>query len=405
MPLFNYEALTGAGAATTGVMEAASKPELVIKLRSMGYYPKSIDQVGVEEEKGFRRSLGGGRVRSKDVEFFSFQMSTLLNSSVPLMRSLTITMEQVNSDAMRRVVEQVRGDVEQGASFADALEQHPKVFSELYVNMIRAGQEGGVLGVVMDRLADFAERQRTLRETVISALFYPAILMLIATAAVLILTFFVIPKFTVLYDDFDVILPLPTRIMLGGIGFMRSYWWTILIGITAIFFGIRQYTRSEEGKLYTDSLKIKLPIFGKVFQILALSRFALTMSTLLNNGVLLLPALRVVKGVIGNRVYSDAVESSEQAISRGANLAETLEESGVFPLLMTQMISIGDESAQTEQMFAKLADNYDVEIKNSLERLTSILGPIVILLMGVIIGFIAVAMILPILQVSTAVTG
>lgn len=405
MPLFNYEALTGAGVATTGVMEAASKSELVIKLRSMGYYPKSIDQVGAEEGKGFRLSLGGGRVRSKDVEFFSFQMSTLLNSAVPLMRALTITMEQVNSDAMRRVVEQVRSDVEQGSSFADALNQHPKAFSELYVNMIRAGEAGGVLGVVMNRLADFAERQRTLKETVISALFYPAILMLIAGAAVFVLTFFVIPKFTVLYADLDIILPLPTRVMLGSIGFMRSYWWAILIGVFAISFGIRQYAHSEEGKVHIDNLKIKLPIFGKLFQILALSRFALTMSTLLNNGVLLLPSLRVVKGVIGNRVYGHAVESSEQAIARGANLADTLEESGVFPALITQMISIGEESAQLEQMFAKLADNYDIEIKNSLERLTSILGPIVILFMGVMIGFIAVAMVLPIFQASTMVAG
>ena len=405
MPLFNYEALTGAGVAATGTMEAASKSELVVKLRSMGYYPKSIDQVGAEEEKGFRLSLGGGRVRSKDVEFFSFQMSTLLNSAVDLMRALTITMEQVNSAPMRRVVEQVRGDVEQGSSFADALNQHPKAFSELYVNMIRAGEAGGVLGVVMDRLADFAERQRTLKETVISALFYPAILMIIASAAVVILTFFVIPKFTVLYDDLDITLPLPTRIMLGGIGFMHSYWWAIPIGVAIIFFGIRQYAHSEEGKIYIDSLKLKLPIFGKVFQILALSRFALTMSTLLSNGVLLLPSLRVVKGVIGNRVYSHAVESSEQAISRGANLADTLEESGVFPALITQMISIGEESAQLEQMFAKLADNYDIEIKNSLERLTSILGPIVILFMGVMIGFIAVAMVLPIFQASTMVAG
>ena len=401
MPVFNYEALTATGDVAAGTMEAASKPELIVRLRGMGYYPKSINQVGEKKEKGFEISLGRGRVRSKDVEFFSYQMSTLLNSAVPLARALTITMGQVSREGMRRVIEQVRSDVEQGASFADALSQHPKAFNELYVNMVRAGEEGGVINVVMERLADFAERQRTLKETVISAMFYPAILFLIAIGAVTVLTFFVIPKFTVLYTDLNITLPLPTRILLGGIGFVSSYWWVIIIGFLAAFFGLRQYASSEEGKIFLDKLKLKLPIFGDVVQKFALSRFTRTLGTLQNNSVPLLQSLRVCKETIGNRIYRDAVEEGEEAIARGASLSSTLEESGVFPELVTQMISIGEESAQLEQMFEKLAEYYDLEIKKSLERLTSILSPIIILIMGVLVGFIAVAMILPIFQAST----
>ncbi|MBM3239334.1 type II secretion system F family protein [Candidatus Poribacteria bacterium] len=405
MPVFNYEALTTTGDVTAGTMEAASKPELVVKLRSMGYYPKSIDQVGKKKEKGFEFSLGRGRVRAKDVEFFSYQVSTLLNAAVSLPRALTITMGQVSSEGMRRVVEQVRSEVEQGASLADALSQHPRVFNELYVNMVKAGEEGGVINVVMERLADFAERQRTLKETVISALFYPAILILIAIGAVTILTFFVIPKFTVLYTDLNITLPLPTRVLLGGIGFVTSYWWAVVIASLVVFFGLRQYASSEEGKIFLDKLKLRLPIFGDVFQKFALSRFTRTLGTLQSNSVPLLQSLRVCKETIGNRIYRGAVESGEQAIARGASLSSTLEESGVFPELVTQLISIGEESAQLEQMFEKLAEYYDLEIKKSLERLTSILSPIIILIMGVLVGFIAVAMILPIFQASTMIGG
>jgi type II secretory pathway component PulF len=189
--------------------------------------------------------------------------------------------------------------------------------------------------------------------------------------------------------------------LLGGIGFVTSYWWVIIIAFLAVFFGLRQYARSEEGKIFFDKLKLKLPIFGDVFQKFALSRFTRTLGTLQNNSVPLLQSLRVCKETIGNRIYRDAVEDGEDAIARGASLSNTLAESNVFPDLIIQMISIGEESAQLEQMFEKLAEYYDLEIKKSLERMTSILSPIVILIMGVLVGFIAVAMILPIFQAST----
>ena len=405
MPTFNYEAITNAGNPTAGTLEAATRPELISRLQSMGLYPTKVSEAGAEE-RGFGISFLAGRVKGKDVEFFSYQMATLLNSAVSLAEALDITMRQVSNPQMQRVIERVKSDVEHGTFFADALAQHPKAFNDLYVNMIRAGEEGGVLGVVMERLADFSERLRVLKQNVTSALFYPAILIVLSILAITVLTIFVIPKFTVLFEDLNVTLPLPTRILLVVIDFVSSWRGAVFfVGIIAAIIGAWQYSKTESGKLIFDGVKLKVPIIGPVFQIFALSRFTRTMGTLLENAVELLPALRVVKDTIGNQVYRNAVEESEKAIERGSDLSTPLEESGVFPAMITHMISIGEASAQLNQMFSKLADYYDMEIKKHLDRLMTILSPIIILVMGLMIGFIAVAMVLPIFQASSLIGG
>jgi type II secretory pathway component PulF len=329
----------------------------------------------------------------------------LINAHVPLSRALGITLEQVTNPRLSQVVSQVKHDVEHGSTLYDALAQHPKVFSELYVNMVKAGEAGGVLGVVLERLAEFSERQRLLRTEVTSALFYPAILLTLSIAAVFILMTFVIPQFTSMFSELDVELPGPTRFLIAVTSFMGAYWWLLLIGILAGVLAIRQYIRTDNGRLAFDRLKIKLPILGEIFSTFALARFTRTMATLLENGVVLLPALRVVKDTIGNRVYSNAVAAAENELERGSTLSRELENSKVFPALLTHMIAIGEESGGPEQMLAKLSDYYDMEIKKNLERLTNSIGPLVILFMGLLIGFIAVAMILPIFEASTALGG
>jgi type II secretory pathway component PulF len=303
------------------------------------------------------------------------------------------------------VVEQVKYDVEHGSTFYDALAQHPKVFSELYVNMVRAGEAGGVLGVVLERLAEFAERQRHLKSEVISALFYPAILLSLSIIAVLVLMTFVIPKFTAMFTELNVDLPGPTRLLISTADFLGAYWWMLLIGGVGVVLGIKQYVRTESGRFAFDKLKLKLPVVGGIFSTFALVRFTRTMSTLLENGVILLPALRVVKDTIGNLVYSNAVAEAAKEIERGSTLSRQFQEGQVFPPLLTHMIAIGEESGAPEQMLAKLSEYYDTEIKKSLERLTSSIGPLVILMMGLLIGFIAVAMILPIFEASTSLGG
>ncbi|MCZ6676726.1 MAG: type II secretion system F family protein [Candidatus Poribacteria bacterium] len=404
MPRFRYEALTNTGTIVSNTQEANSKAELVSKLKVMGYWPTTVVEESAEAQaqRQFQIPLLRPRIKSADVEFFTYQIATLINAHVPLPRALGVTLEQITSIELKRVVEQVKYDVEHGATFNDALAQHPRVFSDLYINMVKAGEAAGVLGVVLARLAEFSERQRFLRSEVTSALFYPAILLVLSGGAVAVLITFVIPKFTSMFAELGVELPGPTRLLISVTDFLSAYWWVILIGGIGAVLALRQYMKTESGRLVLDRLKLKLPIIGGVFSTFALVRFTQTMATLLENGVVLLPALRVVKDTMGNLVYSHAVAEAEREVERGSTLSRELESSGVFPPLLTHMIAIGEESGNPEQMLAKLAEYYDMEIKKNLVRITNSIGPLVILFMGLLIGFIAVAMILPIFEASTA---
>lgn len=407
MPRFRYEALTSTGNTVSNTQEANSKAELVSNLKTEGYWATSIVEETASEmqEKRFQFSLFRGRIKASEVEFFTYQMATLINAHVTLPRALGITLEQISNLKLRSVVEQVKYDVEHGAIFNAALAQHPNVFSDLYVNMVRAGEAGGVLGVVLERLSEFAERQRLLRNEVISSLFYPAILLVSSIIALAVLTIFVIPKLTVMYADMGVDLPYLTQFLIAATDFVSVYGWIVLVACVAAFFGIRQFVRTENGRLMSDRLKLRLPLVGSVYSNVALVRFTRTMATLLENGVVLLSALRVVKDSIGNQVYTSAVTESEKGIERGSTLSKEMQESNVFPRLVTHMITVGEESGNLEQMLAKLSTYYNLEIKKDLERLTSSIGPLVILVMGVVIGFLAVAMILPIYGATDLVAG
>ncbi len=244
-----------------------------------------------------------------------------------------------------------------------------------------------------------------LKAEVISALFYPVILFTLSLGVIVFLVLVVIPRFADMFADLGIDLPLPTRLLIGTVGFVKSYWWGLMIGGAATILGILQYSRTEGGKLVFDILKLKLPLLRAVCSNYALVRFTRTMSTLLENGVLLLPALRVVKGTIGNLVYSNAVAQAEKGLEQGSTLSRELQESAVFPPLVVHMVGIGDESGNPEQMLAKLADYYDLEVQQTLQRLTSAIGPLVILIMGVIVGLIAVAIILPVFRASTSLAG
>ena len=407
MPRFRYEALTNTGGTVKSVQDAGSRAELAYQLKAMGYWPLNIveDITNETADKRFQFRLFSPRVKSKDVEFFTYQMATLINAHITLPRALAVTLEQIENPGFRQIVEQIKYDIEHGSTFHDALGQHPKVFPELYVNMVRAGESGAVLGVVLERLAKFSERQRLLKAEVISALFYPVILFTLSVGVIVFMVVVVIPKFADMFVDFGVDLPLPTRLLIGTTGFVQSYWWALTIGGAAAILGILQYSRTESGKLVFDILKLKLPLLRGVFGNFALVRFTRTMSTLLENGVLLLPALRVVKGTIGNLVYSNAVAQAEKEIEQGSTLARELQESAVFPPLVVHMVGIGDESGNPEQMLAKLADYYDLEVQQTLQRLTASIGPLVILIMGVIVGLIAVSIILPVFKASTSLAG
>ncbi len=407
MPIFRYEALTHGGDTVKNTLEADSKAELISRLRQMGYWPTQIAEEAEETQSSFMRwlQIGRGKVKSADVEFFTYQLSTLLNAHVALPRALEVTLGQIQSPALHRIVSQVKYDVEHGATFNDALNQHPKVFSNLYINMVKAGESGGVLGLVLERLAGFAERQRILKNDVISALFYPAILLTLSITAVTILMIVVVPQFTAMFEDMGVALPLPTQVLINTTDVVTQYWWIVGIIIIIGAVGIRQVLQTEPGQVWFDRLKIRLPLVGSIFSTFAIVRFTRTMTTLLQNGVRMLPALQVAKDTIGNKVYSNAVAEAEKAVEQGSTLARELERNSDFPEFVTQMIAVGEESGEPASMLSKLSEYYDVEIKKSLDRLTGSIGPLVILLMGLIIGFIAVAMILPIFEANQLLTG
>ncbi|MDE0636540.1 MAG: type II secretion system F family protein [Candidatus Poribacteria bacterium] len=407
MPRFQYEAITHSGQTVNSTLEAASKTELIAQLQQMGYWPTQVVEEGEALETKAKRffSFGTRKIESAEVEFFTYQLAALVNAHVALPRALEVTLEQISNPELHSVISQVKQDVEQGATFNVALEQHPKVFSDLYINMVKAGEAGGVLGEVLERLAEFAERQRVLKNQVVSALFYPAILFGLMITAVVILMILVIPKFTQMFLEFDAELPLPTQILISVSEAFASFWWLGLLVISLIATGLRQYLRTEAGKILLDRIKLKIPLVGPVFSTFAIVRFTRTMATLLENGVRMLPALQVVKDTIGNKVYSNAITEAEREVEQGSTLSRELGQSKDFPSLVTHMIAVGEESGEPVTMLSKLSEYYDMEIRKSLERLTSSISPLVILIMGLLIGFIAVAMILPIFEAQQALSG
>ncbi|MDA1192606.1 MAG: type II secretion system F family protein [Candidatus Poribacteria bacterium] len=414
MPRYAYEAMTNTGARTRGAMDATSQRDLVARLRSMGYFPTRIQETAGAEKKGLLNISFGDGISRKDVEFFTFQLSTLVNSGIPLDRALSIVSGQTENKALQRIVEAVRQDVEQGESLSDALAKHPKQFDELFTNMVKAGQEGGVLGLVLARLSEFSRQQRELRESVTSAMIYPIILLGFAVLIVLVLMFVVIPRFIKMFTDLDMALPLSTQILIAMVNYLQSpfgFAWlyngipvpgaTLTLTIVGLV-AARQYGKTDNGRRFFDRARMKIPLMGTVVRNFALVRLTQTLSTLLENGVTLLPALRIGKDTTGSVVFRDALEHAESEVERGSSLSHPLAESGLFPPIVTDMLAIGEESGKPEIMLEKLAEYYDLEIKRSLERLVAALGPLLILFMAAIVVFIALSIVLPIFNLSQA---
>jgi len=404
MPRFSYQAMTRAGAVVTGTLEAESSTELVSKLKGSGYYPMDVTEEVAEEKRRLPVLRFARRVKSSEVEFFSYQLATLLNSGVPLIRALSVASEQVTNVTLRNAIDQIRYDVEHGSTLYDALGRHKRIFSDLYINIVRAGETGGVLGLVLARLADFSEKQRKLKSAVVSALFYPAILICVGLAIGAVLTLFVIPRLSSMFTELGTALPWPTQVLMAVTGFIRGYWWVILLTIGGVAISLRQYARTESGKRNTDRLKLKLPLAGNVFRTAALSRFARTLGTLLDNGVPILQSLAIVRETIGNIIYRNIVETSEKEVERGESLAASLQRSGEFPALVTHMLAIGEESGNPQDMLTKLSEYYDTEMDKQLERISSLVGPLIILIMAMAVGFLVAAAVLPIFEASSMIT-
>src|SRR6185312_4220695 len=395
MPTFAYTARTLAGELKTASMDAPNRDEVVAQLKR-----QRLIVVKVDEEKGKKQR---GKIKTKDIVVFTRQFSTMINAGLPLVQALDILSKQSESKALKDVTRQLVYDVESGHTVADALRRHPRVFTDLYVNMVAAGEAGGILDTILMRLASFLEKNDALVGKVKSAMVYPAVIMSVAAIAVTILLIFVIPVFKTMFDSVNMALPLPTRVVIGLSAFLRHYWWALGIAIGGSVYMLRNYYRTSSGKLNIDRTMLRMPVLGDLLRKAAVSRFTRTLGTLISSGVSILDGLEITAKTAGNRVIHDAIMEARSSIAGGDTIAAPLQKSAVFPPMVISMIAVGEQTGGLDEMLSKIADFYDEEVDAAVSGLLSLLEPVMIVFLGVVVGGMVVAMYLPIFDMINAV--
>ena len=395
MPQYRYKARDKEGVLITGNMEAGRKEAVADQLSGMGYIPVLIE----EQEAGLLAapdlSQWFNKVRSHDLIVFSRQLATLLGAGVPFIQSLVSIEKQSENKRLKGAIADIRRDVEAGAAFSDALANHPGVFSPMYVSMVRAGETGGILEEILNRLAFLAEHDAETRARVKAAVRYPLIVIIAVVAAFIFLVSSVIPRFAGIFERFKTELPFPTRVLMGINYAFQHYWYLILLAIAAIAGGIVWYLRTPAGRWQWDRVKLKIPVFGALFQKVAISRFARIFSSLQKSGLTMLLILDITADTVGNVAIARAIESMRESIRQGKTLAAPMEESGFFPPLVVQMVAIGEETGDIDVMLAKVSDYYDMEVEYSLRNLSTMIEPILLLAVGGMVLFMALGIFLP----------
>jgi type IV pilus assembly protein PilC len=397
-----WKGKTAKGETLSGEYEAVDKNEVGEYLRKRRIVITSIKKKPKEITLGFLQKKGVG---VKDLSVFTRQFATMVNAGLPLVQCLDVLGKQLDKPHFKDVVLKVTADVEGGSTLAEALEKHPRVFSDLYVNMIAAGEAGGILDVILSRLAIFLEKADALQRKVKGALTYPAIVLTVAGGACVFMLMFVIPVFAKMFSDFGGTLPAPTRIVMGISDFIRGYWWAIVAGTAAVSWIFKRYRDTVSGRRTTDRLGMKMPIIGNVLLKSAVARFTRTLGTLIGSGVPILQGLEITARTAGNKVIQEAIEATAVSISQGDTIAAPLKASGVFPPMVVQMIGIGEQTGALDEMLSKIADFYDDEVDAAVDALTAAIEPVMIVLMGTMVGGMLVAMYLPMFKMSSVVGG
>ncbi|MFT3914354.1 MAG: type II secretion system inner membrane protein GspF [Anaeromyxobacteraceae bacterium] len=408
MPVFQYRALDGAGKSVQGLREADSPRTLRAALRRDGVFLTEVlgeqqQQAQQRREVSVRRLIR--RVGPRDLAIATRQLAVLTRAGVPLVDALTALVEQVEHERLKRTLGDVKQKVNEGASLADALAAHPKIFSTLYVNMIRAGETSGALEIVLVRLADFTESQAKLRSKIAGTMAYPAAMMVIGTIIMGVLFTVVVPKITRIFDSMNVVLPWYSRVLIAFSQFMASYWWAVFIAAGLGLYAFLRWKKTPEGIARWDRFVLRAPIFGSIVRQVALGRFARTLSTLLRSGVPLLTAMDIVKNVVGNSRLAEVVEQARDAIREGESIAAPLKRSGEFPPLVHHMVAIGERSGALEEMLGNVADAYEQQVDTTISALTSLLEPLLIVTMGAVVAFIVFSVLMPILQINSLAGG
>ena len=399
MPTFSYSARpAGGGDIQQGEIELPSKDEVLAYLHKQRMIPVSVR----EKEKGIEIRFGTG-ISTRDIVIFTRQFATMINSGLPLVQSLDILADQTENSALRKTIRDVLYDVESGHTLADAMGKHPKVFTELFVNMVAAGEAGGILDTILLRLATFLEKNDALIRKIKGAMIYPAVIFTVAALAVITLLIFVIPTFQQMFESAGVPLPLPTRVVISMSQVLQDYWWALGGGVIGAVFLIRYAYTTDSGRLNIDRLMLVLPVLGDLQRKSAVARFTRTLGTLVSSGVSILEGLEITAKTAGNRVIHDAVMNSRASIAGGETISGPLKESGVFPPMVVQMINVGEQTGGLDEMLTKIADFYDEEVDTAVEALLSAMEPIMIVVLGVVVGGMIVAMYLPIFDMINAV--
>ncbi len=402
MPVYNYKAINDKGETVRGVLSAESVRVASDRLRKDGIYPSSIK----EAVAGARRlpiSFPWSGVGVSDLAVMTRQFSTLISSGLPLETSLVALYEQTDDQKLKEILSQVRTRVSEGSSLHIALEEHKSVFSDLYVSMVRAGEASGTLDVVLDRLADFLEKQLELSSKIRGAMVYPAIMFVVGLGVLIFMMTFVIPKVADIFASSNKALPLITVVLIGASDFLRQNFAFILVFLAAVFFFVSRYARTPSGRKVFDRISLRIPVFGKMSSKVMISRFTRTLATLLSSGIPLLDSIRVSESVLGNSVYMENIKDVRVKVAEGSAFGICLGQTGIFPPLVVRMVSVGEEVGRIEHMLSKVADMYDTEVDGMLSTLTSLLEPVMILVMGVVMGFIVFAILLPVLNLTSVI--
>lgn len=420
MPKFSYTAMDSRGKDVKGSIEADNENEAVNSLKQQGLFPTSVSSDGgaarvsnILGGGGASKSgginipfLSGGNVKSKNLTVFTRQLATLIGAGLPLLKSLNVLFKQERNQNLKGIIRKLADSIEGGSTFSETISAHPRVFNKLYVNMVKAGELGGVLEVVLTRLADFQEKSEKIKGKVMSAMIYPVVVLFIAMIILAFLLVFIVPKFKQIFEDMLEGRPLPliTRMVIGASGFVQQNFLIIAVLITGIIIGYKVFAATSAGRSILDRIFLSAPVFGDLIRKTAIARFTRTLGTLQTSGVPILQALNITRETAGNIVISNAIGRVHDSVKEGESVVQPLEASGVFPPMVISMIDVGEETGQLPEMLMKIADNYEDEVDNAVAAMTSLLEPIMIVLLALIVGTIVVALFLPLVDIIKSVT-
>ncbi|MBU0995634.1 MAG: type II secretion system inner membrane protein GspF [Proteobacteria bacterium] len=406
MPVFEYTALNEKGKTTTGIIDSDSIRLAREKLRSSNIYPVSIKETQPDDDKKkskmyFLENINLiSRIKPSDVSMMTRQLATLVDAGFPLVSAFQALIPQIQSPVLKKILSQIKDAILEGSSFANALAMYPGTFSSIYVNMVRAGEASGTLEIVLNRLADITEKQLALTNRLKTAMAYPMIMTILGSLMLFVLLTYIVPKITAIFSDMNQALPTPTIILITISDFLKSYWWTLVLLFGTLYTGGAYFKRTTRGRYFYDRIVFTLPILGALIKKLAIARFARTLGSLLENGVPMLTALDVVKNIVGNVIIKDAIEHAAIEVERGQSLGVSLAASEIFPHISVQMIQVGEQSGELEAMLDKIASVFESEVELSISSITSLLDPLIIVVMAIVVGFITLSICLPIMEMN-----